>query len=140
MGHAPSPFAGRRRDASDGSAPGAGLATTGCRRRPRVKALRPLEIPVAPQQRRTGRTTLLTAHLASPTVPAARRVTGRFTPSAAPTGPPPATPGRIDPPLPGARPGSDFAELSRRVKAAGLMARRPGYYAVKITLTAALLV
>ena len=82
----------------------------------------------------------MTAHLASPTVPAARRVTGRFTPSAAPAGPPPATPGRIDPPLPGARPGSDFAELSRRVKAAGLMARRPGYYAVKITLTAALLV
>jgi fatty acid desaturase len=82
----------------------------------------------------------LTAHLASPTVPAARRVTGRSTPSAAPAGPPPATPGRIEPPLSGARPGSNFAELSRRVKAAGLMARRPGYYAVKITLTAALLV
>jgi fatty acid desaturase len=32
--------------------------------------------------------------------------------------------------------GSDFAELFRQVKAAGLLGRRPGYYAVKITLTA----
>ena len=39
----------------------------------------------------------------------------------------------------GPRPGSDFAELSRRVKDAGLLARRPGYYAAKIGLTAALL-
>jgi fatty acid desaturase len=34
--------------------------------------------------------------------------------------------------------GSDYAELSRRVKAAGLLRRRPGYYATKITLTYAL--
>jgi fatty acid desaturase len=33
--------------------------------------------------------------------------------------------------------GSDFARLSRLVKAAGLMERRPGYYAWKITLTVA---
>ena len=36
------------------------------------------------------------------------------------------------------RPGSDFAELSRRVKAAGLLHRRPGYYTAKLALTAAL--
>jgi fatty acid desaturase len=36
--------------------------------------------------------------------------------------------------------GSDFAEVSRRVKDAGLLARRPGYYAVKIALTVGLLV
>ena len=46
---------------------------------------------------------------------------------------------RLDPVPAGGRRGSDFAELSRRVKEAGLMARRPGYYAVKITLTAAAL-
>ena len=32
--------------------------------------------------------------------------------------------------------GNDFAELFRQVKTAGLLGRRPGYYAVKITLTA----
>lgn len=32
--------------------------------------------------------------------------------------------------------GNDFAELFRQVKAAGLLGRRPGYYAVKIALTA----
>ena len=41
---------------------------------------------------------------------------------------------------PPARRGSDFAELSRRVKDAGLMQRRPGYYAVKLTATTALFV
>ena len=48
----------------------------------------------------------------------------------------PAAP-RTDPAGPGR--GSDFAELSRRIKDAGLLARRPGYYAAKIGLTAALL-
>jgi fatty acid desaturase len=37
------------------------------------------------------------------------------------------------------RPGSDYSELSRRVKAAGLLGRRPGYYRWKIAATAALL-
>jgi fatty acid desaturase len=46
---------------------------------------------------------------------------------------------RLDPVPAGGRRGSDFAELSRRVKEAGLMARRPGYYAVKIIVTAAAL-
>jgi fatty acid desaturase len=36
------------------------------------------------------------------------------------------------------RQGSDYAELSRQVRRAGLLDRRPGYYAWKITLTAAL--
>jgi fatty acid desaturase len=31
--------------------------------------------------------------------------------------------------------GSDYSELSRRVKAAGLLRRRPGYYTRKITVT-----
>jgi fatty acid desaturase len=35
--------------------------------------------------------------------------------------------------------GSDYAELSRRVKRAGLLDRRPGYYAAKTTLTIVLL-
>jgi fatty acid desaturase len=35
--------------------------------------------------------------------------------------------------------GSEFAELVRRVKAAGLLQRRPGYYITKITLTGAVL-
>ena len=34
--------------------------------------------------------------------------------------------------------GSDYSELSRRVKAAGLLRRRPGYYTLKITITVAL--
>ena len=29
-------------------------------------------------------------------------------------------------------PGSDYAQLSRRVRSAGLLRRRPGYYSVKI--------
>ncbi|GIF10214.1 fatty acid desaturase family protein [Actinoplanes teichomyceticus] len=36
--------------------------------------------------------------------------------------------------------GSDFAELSRRVNAAGLMRRRPGYYTVRLSLTALALI
>ncbi len=35
--------------------------------------------------------------------------------------------------------GSDFADLMRRVKAAGLLQRRPGYYAAKMALTGGLL-
>src|SRR4029453_7203270 len=35
--------------------------------------------------------------------------------------------------------GSDFADLMRRVKAAGLLERRPGYYLTKIAVTGALL-
>ncbi len=35
--------------------------------------------------------------------------------------------------------GSDFADLMRRVKAAGLLQRRPGYYAAKIAVTGGLL-
>jgi hypothetical protein len=34
--------------------------------------------------------------------------------------------------------GSDFAELLRRVREAGLLERRPGYYSVKIAVTTAL--
>ena len=34
--------------------------------------------------------------------------------------------------------GSDYSELSRRVKAAGLLRRRPGYYTLKITVTVGL--
>jgi fatty acid desaturase len=40
-------------------------------------------------------------------------------------------------PAPEHRQGSDFAELSRAVKQAGLLGRRYGYYAVKCTLTIA---
>ncbi|SLM03726.1 MULTISPECIES: acyl-CoA desaturase [unclassified Actinoplanes] len=36
--------------------------------------------------------------------------------------------------------GSDFAELSRRINAAGLMRRRPGYYALRLGLVAAALI
>jgi fatty acid desaturase len=36
------------------------------------------------------------------------------------------------------RAGSDYAELLTRVRAAGLLERRPGYYAVRITITAVL--
>jgi fatty acid desaturase len=39
-----------------------------------------------------------------------------------------------------ARRGSEFAELSRRVKAAGLLAPRPGYYTAKIAATTGLYV
>jgi fatty acid desaturase len=35
-------------------------------------------------------------------------------------------------PLPATGPGSDYAELSRRVKQAGLLQRRPAYYSIKI--------
>jgi fatty acid desaturase len=37
------------------------------------------------------------------------------------------------------RPGTDYAELMRRVKQAGLLDRRPGYYLTKIGVTGALL-
>ena len=36
--------------------------------------------------------------------------------------------------------GSDFAELNRRINAAGLLRRRPGYYAARLTLVTAALV
>jgi fatty acid desaturase len=36
--------------------------------------------------------------------------------------------------------GSDFAELNRRVNALGLLRRRPGYYAVRLTVVAVMLV
>ena len=36
--------------------------------------------------------------------------------------------------------GSDFAELNRRISAAGLLRRRPGYYAVRLSLTALALI
>jgi hypothetical protein len=35
--------------------------------------------------------------------------------------------------------GSDYAELSRRIRQAGLLDRRPGYYALKILLNTILL-
>jgi fatty acid desaturase len=38
----------------------------------------------------------------------------------------------------GARRGSDYAELSRRVKEAGLLRARPGYFAIRIAVLAAL--
>jgi fatty acid desaturase len=38
-----------------------------------------------------------------------------------------------------ARRGSDYAELSRRVRGAGLLRRRPGYYAIKIAVNLILL-
>jgi fatty acid desaturase len=69
-------------------------------------------------------TELLTS---APRTPAARPLPAR------PPGPSPAGPA-------GRRRGSDYGELSHRVKDAGLLARRPGYYAVKIGLTGALLV
>jgi fatty acid desaturase len=43
-------------------------------------------------------------------------------------------------PEPASPRGSDYAALSRQVRQAGLLDRRPGYYAWKITLTAAALV
>jgi fatty acid desaturase len=43
------------------------------------------------------------------------------------------------PALSAPRRGSEYAELSRRVKEAGLLERRPGYYAWKITVTIGLL-
>jgi hypothetical protein len=36
-------------------------------------------------------------------------------------------------------PGSDYARLSRSVRAAGLLRRRPGYYSVKIAVNLLLL-
>jgi fatty acid desaturase len=36
--------------------------------------------------------------------------------------------------------GSDFAELNRRINARGLLRRRPGYYALRLTVVAAMLV
>jgi fatty acid desaturase len=73
----------------------------------------------------------LTAHHAASAAAPPRRV-----PAPVPTG-------SAAPPAAGrerTRRGSDFAELSRRVREAGLLGRRPGYYAVKISLTGALLV
>jgi len=46
---------------------------------------------------------------------------------------------QLAPASPAARRGSEYAELSRRVKQAGLLERRPGYYAWKIAATAVLL-
>ena len=43
-------------------------------------------------------------------------------------------------PEPASQPGSDYAALSRQVRRAGLLDRRPRYYAWKITLTAGALV
>ncbi|HET6856192.1 MAG TPA: acyl-CoA desaturase [Streptomyces sp.] len=42
------------------------------------------------------------------------------------------------PPPPPSQTGSDFARLSKKVIAAGLMSRRPGYYAARIAVVAAL--
>ena len=42
--------------------------------------------------------------------------------------------------LPAASRGSDYAELSRQIRKAGLMERRPGHYAWRITVTVTLLV
>jgi fatty acid desaturase len=47
-------------------------------------------------------------------------------------------PAVADPAAPRA-PGSDYAQLSRRVRAAGLLRRRPGYYGVRITVNLLLL-
>lgn len=44
------------------------------------------------------------------------------------------------PPPPSETSGSDFARLSRKIAAAGLLGRRPGYYALRITLVAGLCV
>jgi fatty acid desaturase len=48
--------------------------------------------------------------------------------------PPPASPAS-----PASRRGSEYSELSRQIKEAGLLKRRPGYYAWKITVTIGLL-
>ncbi|WP_411104715.1 fatty acid desaturase family protein [Streptomyces sp. cmx-4-9] len=45
---------------------------------------------------------------------------------------------KVRPPPDPAETGSDFARLARKVQAAGLMARRPGYYTIRIALVAAL--
>jgi len=47
------------------------------------------------------------------------------------------TPAPVDP---SSRRGSSYAELSRRVRAAGLMRRRPGYFALRISVTLLLVV
>jgi fatty acid desaturase len=46
---------------------------------------------------------------------------------------------RSIPPLPAAQRGSEYARLSRQVKQAGLLERRPGFYLWKISATAVLL-
>ncbi len=43
------------------------------------------------------------------------------------------------PALPAPRRGSEYAELSRQVKEAGLLERRPGYYVALIAVTVGLL-
>ncbi len=51
-----------------------------------------------------------------------------------------AVPGQAQPAaLPAPRRGSEYAELSRQIKEAGLLERRPGYYAWKIAVTIGLL-
>ncbi|HEV2242003.1 MAG TPA: fatty acid desaturase, partial [Streptosporangiaceae bacterium] len=46
---------------------------------------------------------------------------------------------QLAPASPAPRRGSEYAELSRQVKEAGLLERRPGYYAWKIAVTVGLL-
>jgi hypothetical protein len=43
-------------------------------------------------------------------------------------------------PPPSETSGSDFARLSRKIADAGLLGRRPGYYALRITVVAGLYV
>src|SRR5260221_736059 len=64
-----------------------------------------------------------------PGVPGATSRRGNCRDPAAPAGPASAAPAR----------GSEYAELSRQVKQAGLLERRPGYYAWKIAVTIGLL-
>jgi len=45
----------------------------------------------------------------------------------------------VPPALPATGPGSDYAQLSRTVKRAGLLRRRPDYYSLKIGLNLLLL-
>ncbi len=52
---------------------------------------------------------------------------------------PPQPPSSAEPASPPSRRGSEYAELSREIKRAGLLDRRPRYYIWKITVTAALL-
>ncbi|MGA3152725.1 MAG: fatty acid desaturase family protein [Streptosporangiaceae bacterium] len=85
--------------------------------------------------------TSLTAHAAGPLTPAAA-VAGT---SGAPGGlraaaQPPLPAAAYVPPMPLAPPrGSEYAELSRYVRQAGLLERRPGHYAWRIAITATLL-
>ncbi len=49
------------------------------------------------------------------------------------------TPDNSVQPVPPVKSGSDFAQLSRQIISAGLMARRPGYYMMRIGTLAILL-